>query len=111
MTLFTSECLAFMSIGGVGGKRLVDSCELFFFVEPVENGGTSGKANRKPNYLLSSKKYIVRQNFYLSFVQLRTLKHKKSSLFGMYIDARMLKIFKHHQLQTYHLSHGDLFKW
>ena len=23
----------------------------------------------------------------------------------MYIDARMLKKFKHHQLQTYHLSH------
>ena len=34
-----------MSMGGVGGakkKRLVDSCELFFFVEPL----TSGKANR-----------------------------------------------------------------
>ena len=71
------------------------------------------KANRcyfserlvKSKCLLYSKNYFVRQNFYLSFVQLRTLKHKKSSLFGMYVDARMLKKFKHHQLQTYHLSH------
>ena len=55
--------------------------------------------------LLSSKKYFVRQNFYLCFAQLRTIKHKKYSLFGMYVDARILKKFKHHQLQTYHLSH------
>ena len=38
-------------------------------------------------------------------MQLRTLKHKKSSLFGMYVDTRMLKKFKHHRLQTYHQSH------
>ena len=42
--LFTSECEAFMSKGGVGRekKRLVDSCEIFFYVEP----SSSGKANR-----------------------------------------------------------------
>lgn len=71
------------------------------------------KANRcyfseqlaKSKCLLSSKMYFVGQNFYLSFVQLRILKHKKSSLFSMYVDARTLKKFKHHQLQIYHLSH------
>ena len=40
--IFTSECVAFMSIGGGGKKRLVDSCELYFFVEPL----TSGKSNQ-----------------------------------------------------------------
>ena len=53
----------------------------------------------------SSKKYFVRQNLYLSVVRLRTLKHKKSPLFCMYVDERMLKELIHCQVQNYHVYH------
>ena len=61
-------------------KLVLSKANLFDFSERLA----------KSKCLLSSKKYFVKQSFYLSFVQLRTLKHKKSSLFGMYVDARML---------------------
>ena len=44
------------------------------------------------------------QNLYLSVVRLRTFKHKKSPLFSMYLDGRMLKVLKDCQVQTYHIS-------
>ena len=55
----------------------------------------------------SSKKYFVKQNMYLSVVRLRTFKHKKSPLFCMYVDERLLKELnlKHWQVRTYHVSH------
>ena len=86
-------------------KKCIPSSSLLKLVLSKANRCYFSERLAKSKCLLSSKKYFVRQNFYLSFVQLRTLKHKKSSLFGMYVDARMLKKFKHHQLQTYHLSH------
>ena len=54
---------------------------------------------------LSSRKYFVRQNLYFAVVRLRTLKHKNSPLFCMYVDERMLKQLKHCQVQTYHVAH------
>ena len=54
--------------------------------------------------VLSSKKCFVRRNLYISVVRLRTLKHKKSPLFCMYVDEGMLKVLKQCQLQTYHVA-------
>ena len=54
---------------------------------------------------LSSRKYFVRQDLYFAVVRLRTLKHKNSPLFCMYVDERMLKQLKHCQVQTYHVAH------
>ena len=54
--------------------------------------------------VFSSKKCFVRQNLYRSVVRLRTFKHKKSPLFCMYVDERMLKVLKQCQLQTYHVA-------
>ena len=54
----------------------------------------------RSNCALSSKECFVKPNLYLAVVQLRTLKHKKSPLFCIYVDDRMLKELK----QTYHVS-------
>ena len=56
--------------------------------------------------VFSSKKCFVRQNLYRSVVRLRTVKHKKSPLFCMYmyVDERILKVLKQCQLQTYHVA-------
>ena len=58
--------------------------------------------------VLSSKKCFARQNFYRSVVRLRTLKHKKSPLFCVHVDERMVKVSKYCQLQTYHVAHRVL---
>ena len=51
-----------------------------------------------------SKRYIFRQNFYLSTVHVRTSKHKKSPLLCMFVDAKMLKLLNHRVVQSYPVS-------
>ena len=57
---------------------------------------------------LSSNKSFIRQSLYVTVVRLRTLKHKKSPLFCMCVDERMLKKLKCCQGQTYHISQSHI---
>ena len=75
-------------------KLLLSECNRYYFTERFA----------KSNCGLSSKKYFVWQSLYFCLLQLKTSKHKKSPLFCMYGDVRMLKALKHCQVQSYHIS-------